>query len=616
MQKIVTATRCLLLSLMALGSAASSMTLGESTVRSNLGNPLVVDIAYQIGAGETLDTYCIEARASAESGGVDVQVARVSTASNGRRGTIRLVTRARVEEPILNLKLKIQCSDAANLSRSYALLIDPAGIVAAPVNLPRAEPNVTPAEVKPPKIKQPPRLPRQLIVSRASSVNALAEEYTHTTKSRRRLVAKLLAANPEIQSADQTLVEGTVLSTTPPAQTTRAQPSAPQTPPTAQSKPKPRLVISAGDVDEGTTPQPAVDSAKQLKLSYTLSVENAASMNEEARQLIRKKMQLINSDDQLAYLIKMQADVARLQENIDQLKQTAKVPGQTLATPQHTDAPTPPTGLETTLDWRVWGIAPALLLIVGLLFGWLWVRKRQEIPDWELDAITGFGRAHTEVDVTDSEMDIPLDVVQPQAAVEAEADLPPALNGTDPSIIVEDKQRWAIEEAQVFLSHGWVDHAISLLQEEIEQNTYDLELWLMLLDVFKVQKRAAEFAETARRFHVIAGSLPIWQTVCAMGQEVDEGNPLYDTHATAHLSLVEPAAAPPAAPAPIHPAPAPSMDIDLVIDDLDEGDPWLETEQAPSEEIVSHTPPNTIDWDWPADPPVLPKTKPAKAETK
>lgn len=130
--------RLMLPALLALGGGygfmadnAAALELGEISVQSTLGQPLRASIAYALGPNESIHSSCIYLRpANASRGLPEFRNAMVNVSN----GAIRLTGSTAVREPLLTLQLVVDCPYSANLSREYALFIEPSSrLQAAPV---------------------------------------------------------------------------------------------------------------------------------------------------------------------------------------------------------------------------------------------------------------------------------------------------------------------------------------------------------------------------------------------------------------------------------------------------------------------------------------------------
>ncbi len=101
---------------------ASAIELGEIEVHSTLGQPLRASIAYALGTNEQLAGYCINLNpANAGDGLPAVTRAGISVAN----GVIALTGAQVVREPLMSLRVNVNCPYTPSISREYMLFIDP-----------------------------------------------------------------------------------------------------------------------------------------------------------------------------------------------------------------------------------------------------------------------------------------------------------------------------------------------------------------------------------------------------------------------------------------------------------------------------------------------------------
>lgn len=98
----------------------AALELGEIAVQSNLGQPLRASIAVALGPNESLLNSCVSIGPAA-SGLPGVGPATVSVAN----GTINITGATPLREPMVSVKLVVNCPYAPNLSREYMMFVDP-----------------------------------------------------------------------------------------------------------------------------------------------------------------------------------------------------------------------------------------------------------------------------------------------------------------------------------------------------------------------------------------------------------------------------------------------------------------------------------------------------------
>jgi hypothetical protein len=115
--------------LLAVGSAccfvagsASALELGDIKIDSKLGQPLRASIAFALNPNEQLFNYCIFLRPGVMASGIpSVSKARISVSG----GLIVLTGSTPIREPVLGMRVTVNCPYTAQLSREYTLMIDP-----------------------------------------------------------------------------------------------------------------------------------------------------------------------------------------------------------------------------------------------------------------------------------------------------------------------------------------------------------------------------------------------------------------------------------------------------------------------------------------------------------
>jgi nucleoid-associated protein YgaU len=108
----------------------AALELGEVQVRSSIGQPLRASIAYALGPNETLTNTCVtlQRRLPKDS---DMPIVGRATVSIGD-GVIEIAGKSVVQEPLVSMRVNVNCPYTAQLSREYILFLDPAGTVTQP----------------------------------------------------------------------------------------------------------------------------------------------------------------------------------------------------------------------------------------------------------------------------------------------------------------------------------------------------------------------------------------------------------------------------------------------------------------------------------------------------
>jgi hypothetical protein len=102
---------------------AVALELGELNIDSTLGQPLRASVAYALAPNEQLAEYCIAMVPAPEYGGVPAAgSARISVAN----GILRLTGSRVLREPVVSVKLSLDCPYSPRLERVYTAFLDPA----------------------------------------------------------------------------------------------------------------------------------------------------------------------------------------------------------------------------------------------------------------------------------------------------------------------------------------------------------------------------------------------------------------------------------------------------------------------------------------------------------
>jgi Tfp pilus assembly protein FimV len=102
---------------------ASALELGTVRVESTLGQPLRASIAYALNPNEQLYDFCIYLRPGTTDGVIpNVSRARISLTP----GEIVVTGNVVVRDPLLNLRVAVDCPYTPHLAREYTLIVDPA----------------------------------------------------------------------------------------------------------------------------------------------------------------------------------------------------------------------------------------------------------------------------------------------------------------------------------------------------------------------------------------------------------------------------------------------------------------------------------------------------------
>ncbi len=108
----------------------AALELGEAQVRSSIGQPLRASIAYALGPNELLTDTCVslQRRLPRDSDMPTVGAATVSIVD----GFIEIAGKTVVREPLVTMRVNVNCPYTAKLSREYILFLNPAGTLTEP----------------------------------------------------------------------------------------------------------------------------------------------------------------------------------------------------------------------------------------------------------------------------------------------------------------------------------------------------------------------------------------------------------------------------------------------------------------------------------------------------
>ena len=102
----------------------SALELGEATIKSGLGQSLVVEIPYRLAGDERVTSACVglaPAGPAADALPTYASVSRISVTPTH----IEIFDERRVLEPLIGLSVDVHCNDAPHFVRSYQLFVDP-----------------------------------------------------------------------------------------------------------------------------------------------------------------------------------------------------------------------------------------------------------------------------------------------------------------------------------------------------------------------------------------------------------------------------------------------------------------------------------------------------------
>ena len=105
-------------------SPATALELDDVKVHSTLGQPLRASIAYALGPNEIMSDTCVSLQPMMGAGGLP-SIDRGSVVVAG--GVIAITGSSVVREPLISMRVAVNCQYTARLTRDYMMFIDPAG---------------------------------------------------------------------------------------------------------------------------------------------------------------------------------------------------------------------------------------------------------------------------------------------------------------------------------------------------------------------------------------------------------------------------------------------------------------------------------------------------------
>jgi len=213
---------------------AAALELGDIQVQSTLGQPLRASIPYLLAPHEQLTDDCVSLRPIADTAFVPtVSKATISVTDKA----IVLSGDIPIRDPLLTMRLAIDCAYTPHLSRQFTLIVDPvlpersapalasvapaALLVAdavprtAAVRVPeRTSSGVTPAKPRPAVDRSPVNTRSEYRVQTGDTVSAIVARIAGRAVSLGSAISLLVAANPDafIDGNPDRLIAGSVLS--------------------------------------------------------------------------------------------------------------------------------------------------------------------------------------------------------------------------------------------------------------------------------------------------------------------------------------------------------------------------------------------------------------------
>ena len=109
--------------LLLIPGTSSALELGEASIKSGLGESLLVEIPYRLSGSEQVVSACVGLASEQAADGLPT-IARASRISVTPTH-IQIYDERRVLEPLIGLNVEVHCASAPHLMRSYQLFVDP-----------------------------------------------------------------------------------------------------------------------------------------------------------------------------------------------------------------------------------------------------------------------------------------------------------------------------------------------------------------------------------------------------------------------------------------------------------------------------------------------------------
>jgi pilus assembly protein FimV len=283
----------------AASGSALALSLGEIAVRSSVGLPFEAVLPFSAGAGESVSAQCIHARDDGVSAHPAVPaLANPQLSVNARRGGGEIVvrTRAAVGEPVVRLRITLDCAPATLLSREFLVLLD------APV----------------PVAEQVAVTPLALAGADAAPTSAERRRPRRAERGDRSEAAARPARDPATAEAAARTAPGPNLRMAPGMGDARSGPL-----PAARAKARGagfRLTLSRPE-DDVLQKVPSLRRSEQL-LSLAAPVPERS---EADREILRLQARMALADNPLAEAMQLQARLSALESNLAALgKQVAQ----------------------------------------------------------------------------------------------------------------------------------------------------------------------------------------------------------------------------------------------------------------------------------------------------
>ncbi len=528
---------------------ANSLGLGELRVESYLGEPLRASVPLRL-AGERQPVDCILRNETGpeqrEPGIPQLADVKVLAEAKGDGVALTITTKDPVREPIFGLVLRADCGGGAVVRRYTALLDPPLPPVLRPALERALAPTPPAAAASPGRAPEPERRRpsgRTWTVLRGETLSGIAAQLAPSEwRSQARLVAALVEANPDVfpDGDPDRMPAGAVLQL----------PDLPGSPSPAREAPAPAPLAerspaapaSAAPAEPPAQLPPAEEPAPprhRLTLEATdLAIAQPRTVDERMRVLdAQSEADYAEAEALKARISALQSQITRLEEVIASLDRVnvpapeppAQIGGAAAAPVPVRSAPRPvelasalqvsgPVAPDTEQVW--W--AAAFFVVVGLLMYMLLRRQgggtsEEGSEDGPAAAFAGTGHGASAAAYEAQDAGAPF-AADPLAGWEPESEPPaepPEPMARGPGMLLKDLNFQGRETAPVLEANNLLvraefhlllrqpEQAVRLLVDTIEGSEKlrrEPALWLMLLRIYRQEKRRAEFNRLCNDF--------------------------------------------------------------------------------------------------------------------
>lgn len=511
----------LALLLICLAAPANAINLGDLQMQSYLGQRFKGSVNYQLSPSETSLADCITVSpASGDAPYIGSSEVQIRPKGDGNTGTILISSNQSIGEPVVALKLSIQCGNQ-QLSREFTVFLDPAPDIVAPTSLSEkhlAMPNPARFQLRPEA-----RVPT---AKKDTTLADVAARYYPADSAQYQIyLNRLKRANPNVATTETLISAGSPLFV----------PPRPKLAPAKIVADAPRQEtgqLRLEDADAMSRPASAPLNAQQNPEAYAKALEEKIVTLTELKK--RLQLELADLDLKMAQMQLATANAASAPAQLasaaviaaaSSAASTVAVSSSVKGAPKVAVLPVASTPVRVQAEaGSSWSWA-WLLLAVGGVGGLLWWRRKMQLQAerWANEDI------NDGVDLNRSIMSIIQAKVGHTMAQSPSTVM--SLFGANPKshagFELKEELDDHLDQAQYFLAQGETLKAIELLYAAIDEQPEDTERWLMLFRVFRQQMMKTEYSALAHRFKALHKDEGDWELIRSIGNKLDPENLLF-----------------------------------------------------------------------------------------